>query len=63
MIPEIFKECYSCRGIPVRQARDFWTNEGLMMVDGNKELKKAGLKVTLPRVKILEILEGLGISI
>ena len=28
------------------------------MVDGNKELKKAGLKVTLPRVKILEILEG-----
>ncbi len=28
------------------------------MVDGNKELKKAGLKVTLPRVKILEILES-----
>jgi Fur family ferric uptake transcriptional regulator len=24
----------------------------------NKDLKKAGLKVTLPRVKILEILEG-----
>jgi len=28
------------------------------MPNGNLELKKAGLKVTLPRVKILEILES-----
>jgi Fur family ferric uptake transcriptional regulator len=27
-------------------------------MDQNKELKKAGLKVTLPRLKILEILQG-----
>ena len=26
-------------------------------MDQNKELKKAGLKVTLPRIKILEILQ------
>ena len=26
-------------------------------MDQNKELKKAGLKVTLPRLKILEILQ------
>ena len=26
----------------------------------SKDLRKAGLKVTLPRVKILEILEGSG---
>lgn len=28
------------------------------MTNENQELKKAGLKVTLPRVKILQILEG-----
>ena len=28
------------------------------MADGNHELRKAGLKVTLPRVKILQILEN-----
>lgn len=28
------------------------------MSDENQELKKAGLKVTLPRIKILQILEG-----
>jgi Fur family transcriptional regulator, ferric uptake regulator len=28
------------------------------MVDGNQELRKAGLKVTLPRMKILQILES-----
>ena len=28
-----------------------------IMPDQNKELKKAGLKVTMPRLKILEILE------
>jgi len=27
-------------------------------MDNNKELKKAGLKVTLPRIKILEILQN-----
>src|SRR5690606_24066350 len=32
--------------------------EGLRMAVENQELKKAGLKVTLPRVKILEILEN-----
>ena len=30
------------------------------MTSENQELKKAGLKVTLPRVKILQILEGAG---
>ena len=30
------------------------------MTDHNLELKKAGLKVTLPRIKILEILQSLG---
>ncbi len=30
------------------------------MSDGNKELRKAGLKVTLPRVKILQMLENTG---
>jgi Fur family ferric uptake transcriptional regulator len=29
-----------------------------LLMDQNKELKKAGLKVTLPRLKILEILQG-----
>ena len=28
------------------------------MADGNQELRKAGLKVTLPRVKILQMLES-----
>jgi len=28
------------------------------MADGNHELRKAGLKVTLPRVKILQVLES-----
>jgi len=28
------------------------------MADENQELRKAGLKVTLPRVKILQILEA-----
>ncbi|GGI84237.1 transcriptional repressor [Shewanella hanedai] len=28
------------------------------MTDGNQALKKAGLKVTLPRVKILELMHG-----
>lgn len=28
------------------------------MTDGNQALKKAGLKVTLPRVKILELMQG-----
>jgi Fur family ferric uptake transcriptional regulator len=28
------------------------------MADGNQELRKAGLKVTLPRVKILQLLES-----
>ena len=28
------------------------------MADGNHELRKAGLKVTLPRVKILQMLES-----
>lgn len=32
------------------------------MPHGNQELRKAGLKVTLPRVKILEILESTGDS-
>ncbi|PLW81703.1 ferric iron uptake transcriptional regulator [Kineobactrum sediminis] len=32
------------------------------MPHGNQELRKAGLKVTLPRVKILEILESTGES-
>ena len=30
---------------------------GIAIMDQNKELKKAGLKVTLPRLKILEILQ------
>ena len=30
------------------------------MTSENKEVKKAGLKVTLPRVKIFHILEGAG---
>lgn len=29
-----------------------------IMTDGNQALKKAGLKVTLPRVKILELMQG-----
>lgn len=28
------------------------------MTDGNQALKKAGLKITLPRVKILELMQG-----
>ena len=28
------------------------------MTDNNTALKKAGLKVTLPRLKILEVLQG-----
>ena len=30
------------------------------MTDNNTALKKAGLKVTLPRLKILEVLQGAG---
>ncbi len=30
------------------------------MTDNNIALKKAGLKVTLPRLKILEVLQGTG---
>ena len=32
------------------------------MAEENQELRKAGLKVTLPRVKILQILEGADVS-
>lgn len=34
------------------------TTKGQVMADENLELRKAGLKVTLPRVKILQILEN-----
>jgi len=34
------------------------TKEHTLMADENLELRKAGLKVTLPRVKILQILEA-----
>jgi Fur family ferric uptake transcriptional regulator len=43
MIPEVAKQA---------------TTKGRTMADENLELRKAGLKVTLPRVKILQILEA-----
>ena len=35
-----------------------WTENPRRMSDENQELRKVGLKVTLPRVKILQILES-----
>jgi Fur family transcriptional regulator, ferric uptake regulator len=56
IIPELFKTCQPS-GLTSPDNADT-TAGGHIMSGENQELRKAGLKVTLPRVKIMQILEN-----